>query len=402
MVSKNKKLRAGSFMDTDRLFLFCRAKPVLILILIFGFTAFAQSDNSISSDHLKELFAEQDYEKFEKIVTKENVNSLFIEGESLLTKAIEKKDRRLFDMLLAKGIDVNLTNNDFYGSTQLMACSGYENLEFAKLLLEKGADVNQIDKSGDPVIHWSSYSGQVAFTELFLDHGARISIKSKHANGALEIALKEYQNSITDLLIYRGKTAVKINPEARKLAYDIKSNNIERLRSSSGKFNVNQTDEAGTPFLILAAERGLIEIVKLLIENGADINAMNIVGHTALNRAVFFGKEDVVDLLLSKKADVNKTDERFILTPLMAAARKNRSLIGKKLIESGADINKANGIDNFTPLLWAVYSDNFEFVKMLLEYKPDLSVISKYDTDVFKVAKGKTKTILEDHKKKEE
>jgi len=371
-----------------------------LIIFVVTFVAFAQAKDPLSSENLRSLVENGNYGELEKLVTKENVNKLFIEGESLLTKAIEKNDKTLFELLIAKGIDVNLANDDFYGSTQLMACSGYGNLEFAKILIAKGADVNRQDKSGDTVIHWSAYSGQIAFTELLLDNGARIDVKSKHADGVLEIALKEYQNSISDLLIYREKTRHQLNPEARRIAYAVKNNDLERVRSQIGKFDVNQKDEAGTPLLTLATERGFLEIAELLLENGADIDAMNAVGHTAINRAVFFGKTATIDFLLAKKADVNKTDKKFVLTPLMAAARKNRHEIGEKLIKSGANINQTNSIDNFTPILWAVYSDNYEFVKMILMYDPDLSVISKYETDVFKVAKGKTKELLELHVKK--
>ncbi len=369
----------------------------LLFLLATGSTAFSQDVYPVSSDRLKQLMAEGDYVEINKTITKANVNSLFIEGESLLTKAIEKKDRKLFDLLLEKGIDVNLTNNDFYGSTPLMACSGYENLEFARILVSKGADINKQDKSGDPVIHWSAYSGQIAFTAFLLDNNAKTDLKSIHGGGAMDVALKEYQNSISDLLIYRGKGTNPISPEARVLAYAIKSNDLEKFRSLEGKFDVNQKDEAGTPIISLAAERGFLEIVKSLSESGADINAMNAVGHTALNRAVFFGRNGVVDYLLSKDADVNVTDKKFALTALMAAARKNRVDLGEKLIKHKADLNKTNAIDNFTPILWAVYRDNFEFVEMILKYNPDLSVVSKYETDVFKVAKGKTKELLEKH-----
>ncbi|HNQ15570.1 MAG TPA: ankyrin repeat domain-containing protein, partial [Pyrinomonadaceae bacterium] len=177
-----------------------------LIIFVVTFVAFAQAKDPLSSENLRSLVENGNYGELEKLITKENVNKLFIEGESLLTKAIEKNDKTLFELLIAKGIDVNLANDDFYGSTQLMACSGYGNLEFAKILIAKGADVNRQDKSGDTVIHWSAYSGQIAFTELLLDNGARIDVKSKHADGVLEIALKEYQNSISDLLIYREKT----------------------------------------------------------------------------------------------------------------------------------------------------------------------------------------------------
>ena len=372
-----------------------------VIFFLSAMIAFAQELDSKQIEEIRKLVDEKNYAELEKQITKGNVNKLFIDGDSLLTKAIEKNDRKLFDLVIQKGIDLNLQNDDFYGSTPLMACSGYENLEFAKILLSKGADVNKQDKSGDPAIHWSAYSGQIVFTELFLDNGAKTDLRSIHGGGAMDIALKEYQNSITDLLVYRGKGTFTQSPETRKLAYAVKNNDREYLSGIIKSINVNQTDEAGTPILLLAAERGFVDVVKLLIENGADINVMNAVGHTAINRAVFFGKNEVIDLLLAKNADVNKTDSRFALTPLMAAARKNRFQIGEKLIKNGADINKTNGIDNFTPILWAVYADNFDFVEMILKYNPDLSVVSKYETDVFKVAKGKTKTILETHRIKQ-
>lgn len=378
--------------------LFVRLAMFAVLVLTAS-AGFSQPRSDVSPEDAKRLIATADYKEIDRLVTKENVDKLFIDGESLLTKAIEKNDRRLLDLLLAKGADLNLRNEDFYGSTPLMACSGYDNIGFARILLEKGANVNQTDKSGDSAIHWSAYSGQIALTELFLDFGARVDIKSKHADGAMEIALKEYQNSISDLLIYRGKAARKIDPDARRLIFDIKSNDLERVAARLGKFDVNQLDEAGTPILTLAAERGFDAIVRFLIQNKADVNAMNAVGHTAVNRAVFFGRDSTVDILIAGKADVNLTDKKFVLTPLMAAARKNRDAIGEKLVKNGANINQTNAIDNFSPLLWAVYGDNFEFVRMILKYNPDLTIVSKYDTDVFKVAKGKVKELLEEHRR---
>ncbi|HXM50774.1 MAG TPA: ankyrin repeat domain-containing protein [Pyrinomonadaceae bacterium] len=74
--------------------------------------------------------------------------------------------------------------------------------------------------------------------------------------------------------------------------------------------------------LFLAAGQGDIKVVRYLLDEGADINAREKLGHTALAEAAYYGRVDVVKELLLRGADVNAvTDDGTALD--IAVARKN-------------------------------------------------------------------------------
>jgi ankyrin repeat protein len=112
---------------------------------------------------------------------------------------------------------------------------------------------------------------------------------------------------------------------------------LEEVKSLIGKVvDINDFSRRGTP-LSIAANNGHHEILKLLIENGADINYTCYEGWTALYSAVFFGRLEVVKLLIEHGADIDKpTDNGW--TPLHTAAFSGHIDIAKLLIENGADI----------------------------------------------------------------
>ena len=85
--------------------------------------------------------------------------------------------------------------------------------------------------------------------------------------------------------------------------------------AKSGAELVNQKNIGGATPLLLACREGNLEIVKILIDNGANINATDNEGWTPLMRAALAGKKDVVDLLMTKDtqaAAVNSIGESAI------------------------------------------------------------------------------------------
>ena len=89
--------------------------------------------------------------------------------------------------------------------------------------------------------------------------------------------------------------------------------------------------------LVGAADRGHIDIVKLLLSKGAHVNKMGTEGLTALAAASEGGHIGIVKLLLAKGADINKGDLEGWGTALATAAKEGHTGIVKLLLQKGAD-----------------------------------------------------------------
>ena len=88
-----------------------------------------------------------------------------------------------------------------------------------------------------------------------------------------------------------------------------------------------------------AANNGYVDVAKLLIKAGADINKGDRIGWTPLHEAVRNGHENVANLLIEAGADINKGDGDG-KTPLHLAAERGHENMAELLIEAGADIKK--------------------------------------------------------------
>ncbi|KAJ5700867.1 hypothetical protein N7493_011913 [Penicillium malachiteum] len=133
-----------------------------------------------------------------------------------------------------------------------------------------------------------------------------------------------------------------------------------------GLVSKESTDsKLGRSALSWAAKHGHPDVVKLLLEKGADFNAKDSKGRTPLLFAAKKGYSDIVKLLLKKEAQVDLQDHSG-RTPLMAAARKGQRDVVKLLLEAKADVHL---VDNSrrTPLSHAVFRGDFDIVKLLLE-----------------------------------
>jgi len=116
--------------------------------------------------------------------------------------------------------------------------------------------------------------------------------------------------------------------------------------------------------LFFASNYNQKDIVKLLLEAKADVNAPYKEGITPLYIASELGHTEIVKLLLEAKADVNVADKNGA-TMLYMATAKNHTEIVKLLLEAKADVN-APYKDDITPLLIACTEGNVEIVKLLL------------------------------------
>jgi len=139
--------------------------------------------------------------------------------------------------------------------------------------------------------------------------------------------------------------------------------------------DVNAQDADGYTALSIASRNGHTEVVKLLLDKGADVNVQDADGDTALIWASRNGHTEVVKLLLDKGADINAKD-KYGDTALILASRKGHTEIVKVLLNAGADINAKDGND-WTALMLASFYGHTEIVKVLLNAGADIN--AKYN-----------------------
>jgi len=163
-----------------------------------------------------------------------------------------------------------------------------------------------------------------------------------------------------------------------------KSGDKDTLRSLLQKgANVNATEGDGTTALHWASYRDDLDAVDLLLRAGAKVNVANDLGVTPLWTACQNGSEAMVRRLLAAGANPNAK----LLggeTPLMTAARVGNPQVVEQLLGKGADPN-ARAARGQTALMWAVAQEHPDVVKVLLAHGTDVHARSNAWTDVMAV-----------------
>ncbi|KAI9774707.1 MAG: hypothetical protein M1839_001668 [Geoglossum umbratile] len=139
---------------------------------------------------------------------------------------------------------------------------------------------------------------------------------------------------------------------------------VVRLLVENGA-EVNAGDEGGRTALHWAVRNGREAVVKLLVEKGAEVNAKDRDGRAALHWAVWNGHEAVVKLLIEEGAEVNAKDI-YGWMALHAAVWNGHKVVVKLLVEGGAEAN-AKDKDGLTALDQAAKNGHEAVVKLLVE-----------------------------------
>ena len=120
---------------------------------------------------------------------------------------------------------------------------------------------------------------------------------------------REQKNSNVMQLKPAEQTNKIINTMLEDVIKFIKENKVDDFRSFLRHINIKNLDKhAQTPLLITAVKSSSPAIVKLLLERGLSVNCSNDEGWTPLMEAVLEEREEMVDLLLQNGADVNAQD----------------------------------------------------------------------------------------------
>ncbi|MCX7830015.1 MAG: ankyrin repeat domain-containing protein [Acidobacteria bacterium] len=221
-------------------------------------------------------------------------------AEDLLLKSAEKGDIEGVKNALKKKVNINAKTS--YHDTALALSAKAGAVEIVKLLLSKGADVNTSNKWGDTPLHLAAANGNLEIVKLLVQKNA-------------DIHQKNY-------LDFTPMFSAAINGSIDCLRFFIEEKGMD----------VNAKDKIGMTPLIRTCyqEKQQLEIVKYLVEKGANINEKCQGKYRALHYAAMRGHNDIVDFLLQNKANVN-AKSAFGETALDLAL-KNKRILAAKII----------------------------------------------------------------------
>ena len=134
---------------------------------------------------------------------------------------------------------------------------------------------------------------------------------------------------------------------------------------------IEEWDFYGRTPLLKVAELGKMDMMKCLIDKGANVNATDNTGETPLFCIAIWKEMDIVKLLVENGANVNAQDNKGV-TPLLRAAQLGKIEMMKCLIDKGANVNAVD-ISGRTPLFCAVYRGPLESVQVLIDIGADVN-----------------------------
>nr|VZI28361.1 unnamed protein product [Spirometra erinaceieuropaei] len=239
--------------------------------------------------------------------------------------------------LLNRGANKEHRNFSDYTPLSLAASGGF--VDVIQLLLRHGAEINSRtgSKLGISPLMLASMNGFTAAVRVLLEHGSDINAQIEtNRNTALTLACFQGQHEVVQLLVerkanieHRAKTGLTPLMEAAS-GNHVKVGKI--LLDHGADVNALPVLSSRDTALTIAADKGRTEFVKLLLERGAIVEARNKKGATSLWLACNGGHLEVVQSLIDAHADVNSQDNRKV-SCLIAAFRKGHISVVNVLVQ---------------------------------------------------------------------
>ncbi|XP_059141192.1 ankyrin repeat and KH domain-containing protein mask-like [Physella acuta] len=402
------------------------------------------------SDSAGKLAEKVGFEPFKYFIDQQKLNR-----KTTLQKAVLRKDKYLVKLLLASRVVVfsdgnGEDNNIVFEFLKSILESKREitedDLDIVQILLKAGAPLKSdyCYNSSEGVLNLSIKIGSYNLIEMFCRHGADVNKQDYYYSNKnpLVVAAENGRCDIIDLLLNHGtqisqnscpalqsaieheqldcakflkKRGAKINASAALIA-TVSGNKLESFVFLTEQFKpevCSQIRQIGTQLLNTAAEKGYKEMIRLLVQEGANVNAsyddksplMSTTDASVMELLIELGADvnmiiepyrnsysalsfiinesqrgrtrdtlhERVKVLLDNGADENNQD-KLGNTPLMkASAKSDMEKVLRALLQAGADVNQQNN-NGESALYFAANLESIANAKILLEFEADINL----------------------------
>jgi len=352
-----------------------------------------------------------------------NVNLANENGATPLWLAATMASSRMTEKLLGSGANPNAALVS--GETALMAAASTGNIDVVMALVSHGADVNAREIRGSQTaLMWATAEKRSEVARYLIEHGADVKNKSKAGLTPFLFAAQQGDLDSARLLAAAGADISAPGPDGRSPLLIASAGGHEPLAIFLlGKgANPNAADRLGLTALHYAATAGKLELIKRLLAAEANPNSraireransgpkstvdyppVSIVGATPLVLAAEAGNAEAVRLLAANGADPQlSTNEKT--TPLIVAAgagvyqdlandqaqeewKRRHFETGKVLADLGVDVN-AKGENGWTALHAATYMGLDSLIQLLVEKGAKLDVMDDFGQTPLSIAEG--------------
>lgn len=239
------------------------------------------------------------------------------------------KGIELVQHMVELGADINLPCDEDMTPPVSRAGGFWNHEDIARYLVEKGANLNQVDKNGDTPLHIAAYNGRKDLCAFYLDHGAKLEAKNNNGFTPFLSACDGFGGHDEDkpgtrrLLMERGANVKAVDKEKRNAINLLfcKYDDFPLIYNAYPDYDFFKTlvekgvkiDNAGkysdTPLLTTvyasAKESGLDKYVRDLVSLGANVNQKHKNGYTPLTMAISVENCAMVQTLLDLGANTS-------------------------------------------------------------------------------------------------
>ena len=191
------------------------------------------------------------------------------------------------------GLDPN--HKTATGWTPLINAVDWKHMEIIRLLVEKGADIEARDGEGNsPLRRTISWPKNPEVAKLLVELGADVNAEDSHGNTVLYLVAVEGDPEMASYFLENGADPNKRSRYGVEMDYGNFNWVMEEPQRRGGNLEYP---------LICAASAGHLDLVKLLVEHGADMGAKTVDGLSALDAAKKEGHPEIAEYLESKGAE---------------------------------------------------------------------------------------------------